>query len=231
MSERLQKFLAAAGVASRRACEDLIRAGRVKVNGETALLGVSVDPAIDQVEFDGQPVVGTSRRIYLMLNKPAGYITTVEDPQGRPTVMEFLPPNLPRLFPVGRLDKDTEGLLLFTDDGPLAHELLHPSKGVRKVYHAWLSQQPTRAILRQLEQGVELDDGPTAPCKARMKTSELLELEIKEGRKRQVRRMLKKVGYPVVRLRRVRFGPLHLTGLKAGQTRFLRPEELDKLRG
>lgn len=222
--------MAAAGVGSRRGCEELIRQGRVRVNGAVAELGKVVDPVGDRIEVDGRTLKSTSRRVYLMLNKPRGYITTVSDPQGRPTVMELLGTRWPRVFPVGRLDRDTEGLLLLTNDGPLAHALLHPSKGVEKVYLARVQGMPKAKDLRRMEAGIELDDGPTAPCKARVVGPSQVEIRLKEGRKRQVRRMLGIMGYPVLELQRVRFGPLALGEMALGKVRSLDAREVRDLK-
>lgn len=230
MSERLQKLMAQAGIASRRASEKLISAGRVKVNGRVASLGQSADPGVDTIEVDGKVLRLDQALLYYVLNKPGGYITTLDDPQGRPTVAEFLPDDAPRLFPVGRLDKDTEGLLLFTNDGKLAHRLLHPSRGVRKTYRVKVEGEPTVKVLRRLEAGVELDDGRTAPCKIRKFSSGWLEMILKEGRKRQIRRMLELVGHPVVALKRVRFGPLELGNMRVGEMRALNQDEIQALR-
>lgn len=226
--ERLQKVLAAAGLGSRRGCERLIVAGRVTVNGAVASLGMSV-AASDVVLVDGKQVV-LEELVYLMLHKPVGVLTTVRDPGGRPTVMSLV--DVPqRVFPVGRLDKETSGLLLFTNDGDLAQGLLHPSKGVRKRYEATVRGDVVASALARLERGVMLDDGPTAPCRARLLGGGRVLVEIKEGRKRQVRRMLEAVGHPVVTLHRVGFGPLVLGDLKVGQWRDLTEAELSMLRG
>ena len=230
MQERLQKYLARCGLGSRRGCEHLIEQGRVRVNGAVATLGSSLDPLSDEVLVDDEVVRAPSLLHYWMLNKPTGYVTTVSDPQGRDTVMKLMPSHLPRVFPVGRLDRDSMGLLLFTNDGELTHRLLHPSSHVWKTYHCGLHTQPGETVLEQLRQGVVLDDGPTAPCRARWLRG-CLEVELSEGRKRQVRRMLASLGYPVQWLRRVAFGPLRLDGLPEGQCRVLRDDEVAALRG
>ena len=197
--ERLQKVLARVGIGSRRVCEDLIAEGRVLVDGETAVLGRRVDPETALIEVDGAPVGVRPDLVHYVLNKPAGVVTTADDPQGRPTVVGLVP-NEPRVFPVGRLDVDTEGLLLLTNDGELAHRLTHPSYGVEKEYVAEVEGLPTRAVLRRLREGVELDDGPTAPARATLVDPSVVRLTIHEGRNRQVRRMCEAVGHSVVRL-------------------------------
>lgn len=232
---RIQKFLAACGVGSRRAVERLISEGRVQVNGEIAHIGHDIDPDRDELRFDGRLVKPPDAIQLVMMNKPAGYVSTVSDPQGRPTVMELLPPGLGRLFPVGRLDRDSQGLLLFTNDGELTHKLLHPSRGVWKRYRAEVEYALGDNTLRELCNGVSLEDGVTAPCRARMEARTMhgpqhVILEIKEGKKRQVRRMLGVLGHPVLNLERIAFGPLQLADLPVGQTRSLRPAEEKSLR-
>ncbi len=226
---RLQRYMAQAGVASRRKCELLINQGRVTINGQTAVIGQSVIPSQDRVELDGRLLTPTPP-YYLILHKPEGYITTVSDPAGRPTVMDLIPPIKPRIYPVGRLDKDTTGLLLLTNDGELTHGLLHPSSGVQKVYIAKLNKDISFKQLTALEKGVILEDGPTAPCRARKIDSATVELTIKEGRKRQVRRMFAALGHQVIALKRVRFGPLQLGDLLPGAHRPLNKNELKALR-
>ena len=226
--ERLQKVLARAGFGSRRACEELIADGRVTVNDDVAELGRRVDTESDRVAVDGVPISIREGLVYYLLNKPAGVVTTAADPQGRPTVVELVPGE-PRVFPVGRLDVDTEGLLLLTNDGDLTHRLTHPSFGVEKEYLAEVEGTPTRAVLRALREGVELDDGPTAPAKASLTPPSLVLLTIHEGRNRQVRRMLAAVGHPVRRLVRVRIGPLAERSLKPGEWRELSQAEVRQL--
>ena len=220
--ERLQKVLARAGLGSRRACEELIEDGRVEVNGEVATLGRRVDPEHDRVTLDGATIPVRSGLVYYLLNKPAKVVTTASDPEGRPTVLDLVPGD-PRVFPVGRLDWDTEGLLLLTNDGDLAHGLTHPGRGVPKAYLAEVSGTPGRAALRKLRDGVDLDDGRTAPARARVAqttpTGAAVEIVIHEGRNRQVRRMLEAVGHPVRRLVRTRLGPLSDHRLAPGQWR------------
>lgn len=233
---RLQRFLARAGVASRRGSEDLMTAGRVAVNGAiVSELGAKVDPAVDRVTVDGREVRLGAAPAYHMLNKPDGYVTTMSDPQGRPTVAELLPADAPAgLFPVGRLDRDVTGLLLLTSDGDLAHRLLHPRHHVWKIYRAEVDGEPSAADLRALAEGIELDDGPTAPARVNLLWSEgsraEVEIALREGRKRQVKRMLAAVGHPVRSLRRTAFGPLELGDLAPGATRSLTEAEIAALR-
>ncbi len=226
--ERLQTILARAGFGSRRASEALIAAGRVRVNGEVAALGDRADPETDRIEVDGTGVGIRPGLVHYLLNKPAGVVTTASDPQGRPTVVGLVPAE-PRVFPVGRLDADTEGLLLLTNDGELAHRLTHPSFGVDKEYLAGVDGRPTRGALRRLREGVELEDGPTAPAKVSLVGDRLLRITIHEGRKRQVRRMCEAVGLPVRRLVRVRIGPIADRRLAPGEWRALEPDEIRAL--
>lgn len=233
---RLQKFLARAGIASRRGSEDLMTAGRVRVNGEVVReLGAKVDPATDRVEVDGIEVSMSGAPVYLALHKPAGTVTTMSDPQGRPTVAELVPvAQHPGLFPVGRLDFDTTGLLLFTTDGELAHRLLHPRHKVEKTYLALVDGSPDACDVKTLGAGVALDDGMTAPAKVRTverrQGRSLMEMTITEGRKRQVKRMFSAVGHPVLELHRTHFGPILLGQLPEGQWRTLSEEETAALR-
>ena len=227
--ERLQKVLARVGFGSRRACEELIAAGRVTVDGEVATLGRRVDPATARVEVDGALVPVAPGLVYYLLNKPAGVITTADDPQGRPTVLGLVPAE-PRVFPVGRLDLDTEGLLLLTNDGALAQVLTHPSHGVAKEYVAEVEGgTPRPGALRALRRGVELDDGMTAPAEVGVLAPGVLRLVIHEGRNRQVRRMCAAVGHPVRRLVRTRIGPLRDTTLAPGRWRALDAAEVRAL--
>jgi 23S rRNA pseudouridine2605 synthase len=226
--ERLQKVLARAGLASRRVCEDLIAEGRVRVNGEVADLGRRVDAAHDVIEVDGGLVPTAPGLVHYLLNKPTGVVTTAADTHGRPTVVELVPSE-PRVFPVGRLDADTEGLLLLTNDGELTHRLTHPSFGVEKEYLASVEGDPTPAALRRLREGVELDDGMTSPAKVVRVDAGLLRITIHEGRNRQVRRMCEAVGHPVTRLVRSRIGPLADRRLKPGEWRALTGDEVRAL--
>ncbi|MGH9164030.1 MAG: pseudouridine synthase [Acidimicrobiales bacterium] len=226
--ERLQKVLSRAGFGSRRACELLIAGGRVTVNGTVAGLGRRVEAEADKVAVDDIPVGLRAGLVYYLLNKPRGVVTTAADPQGRPTVVELVPLE-PRVFPVGRLDADSEGLLIITNDGELTHRLTHPSFGVEKQYLAEVNGTPTLQVLRRLRDGVELDDGPTAPAKVSSVAPNALRITIHEGRNRQVRRMCAEVGHPVVRLVRTRIGPLAERGLRPGQWRPLTLAEVRAL--
>jgi 23S rRNA pseudouridine2605 synthase len=224
---RLNAYLARAGVASRRGAEDLIRAGRVRVNGEIAGLATFVEPR-DTVEVDGRPIE-PEPLTYVLLHKPAGVVTTARDPQGRATVVGLVGHER-RVVPVGRLDADTTGALLLTNDGPLAHRLMHPRYEVDKVYEAEVEGEPSDEALAQLAEGVELDDGRTAPARVRSLGPSLVELTIHEGRKHQVKRMLQAVGHPVRRLHRSRYAGLTLDGLAPGEWRALTPGEVANLR-
>jgi len=218
--------LARAGLGSRRVCEDLIEAGRVTVDGTVAILGRRVDVTTARVEVDGILLPVAPDLVYYLLNKPAGFVTTASDPQGRPTVLELVPGE-PRVFPVGRLDRATEGLLLLTNDGALSQLLTHPSNGVEKEYVAEVERgTPAPGALRQLRQGVELDDGLTAPATVGVLAEGVLRLVIHEGRNRQVRRMCKAVGHPVVRLVRTRIGTLRDPNLAPGHWRELTGAEV-----
>ena len=224
---RLNSYLARAGVASRRAADELIKDGRVLVNGRPGELNTFV-AARDIVELDGKRVTA-QRLAYVLLHKPAGVVTTARDPHGRPTVVELVR-HASRVVPVGRLDADTTGALLLTNDGPLAHRLAHPRYGVEKVYEVDVRGEPDDEALRRLADGVELDDGPTAPARARRLGSSCLELTLHEGRTHQVKRMCAAVGHPVVRLHRSRYAGLELGGLAPAQWRELEPAEVDRLR-
>jgi 23S rRNA pseudouridine2605 synthase len=226
--ERLQKVLARAGLGSRRVCEDLIEDGRVTINGRTAVLGARVRADRDEVAVDGTPVGVAPGLVHYLLNKPAGVVTTAEDTHGRPTVVELVPSE-PRVHPVGRLDLETEGLLLLTNDGTLTHRLTHPSYGVEKEYVAEVRGTPGRGALRRLREGVDLDDGPTAPAKASQLSPGVLRITIHEGRNRQIRRMCEAVGHPVLRLVRTRIGPLRDPHLAPGTWRPLTQDEVREL--
>jgi pseudouridine synthase len=224
---RLNAFLARAGVASRRAADELIKAGRVTVNGEPGQLNTFVESR-DVVEVDGRRVE-PQRLAYVLLHKPPGVVTTARDPQGRPTVVGLVD-HPARVVPVGRLDADTTGALLLTNDGPLAHRLAHPRYGVEKVYEVEVEGEPSDEALRRLAEGVELDDGPTAPAKVRLLAPSRIELILHEGRKHQVKRMCEEVGHPVRRLHRSRYAGLDLEGLGPGEWRELTADEVRALR-
>ena len=226
--ERLQKVLARACVGSRRNSEELIAAGRVSVNGETAVLGRRVDPSTDRVEVDGVPIGVRPGLVYYLLNKPQGVVSTADDPQGR-RIVTSLVPDYPPVHPVGRLDADSEGLLLLTNDGDLTYRLTHPSFGVEKEYLVSVVGSPTPGALRTLRDGVNLTDGTTAPAKVSQPGASLLRITIHEGRKRQVRRMCEAVGHPVTRLVRTRIGPLRDTRLPPGEWRELTVDEVRQL--
>lgn len=227
--ERLQKVLARVGLGSRRACEELIAAGRVRVDGEVAVLGRRIDLESARVEVDGALVPVAPDLVYYLLNKPDGVITTADDPQGRSTVMTLVPSE-PRVFAVGRLDRHTEGLLILTNDGTLSQLLTHPSHGVAKEYVAEVSGgTPAPGALRSLRQGIELEDGLTAPAEVGVLAPGVLRLVIHEGRNRQVRRMCSAIGHPVQRLVRTRIGPVRDPNLPPGQWRALEPGEVRAL--
>jgi pseudouridine synthase len=232
--ERLQKILARAGLASRREAERWILEGRVSVNGTVVRkLGTQAEPSRDSIRVDGKRIKLAAEPVYLALNKPAGVITTLNDPQQRPDITQFLEPlgEKQRVFPVGRLDFNSSGLILLTNDGELADRMTHPRYGVKKVYRARI--QPARLSPRALEalrEGVEIEDGLTAPAEVRQPAPGVLELTIREGRKRQVRRMVEAVGHRVVELERVAFGPLGLRGLEPGKSRRLTKAEVERLR-
>jgi len=225
---RLNAYLARAGIASRRGSDDLIKEGRVKVNDEPGQLNTYVH-AGDRVEVDGEPVAA-QQLTYVLLNKPTGTVTTASDPQGRPTVVQFVDEVPERIVPVGRLDADTTGALLLTNDGALAHRLAHPRYGVEKVYEADVDGQPSAEAIQRLETGIELDDGVTAPAQARVLQPSRIELTLHEGRKHQVKRMCLAIGHPVRRLHRARYAGLTLEGLEPGQWRELEPSEVKRLR-
>ena len=224
---RLNAYLARAGVASRRKADELIKAGRVTVNGRPGQLNTFVSRG-DRVEVDGDAVTA-QRLAYVLLYKPAGTVTTARDPQGRPTVVELV--DLPeRVVPVGRLDADTTGALLLTNDGPLAHRLAHPRYGVEKVYEVEVEGEPDAEALRRLAEGVELEDGRSAPAEARLLAPSTIELTLHEGRKHQVKRMCAAVGHPVVRLHRSHYAGLGVDGLRPGESRELTADEVELLR-
>ncbi|HWO73853.1 MAG TPA: pseudouridine synthase [Dehalococcoidia bacterium] len=237
--ERLQKIISAAGVASRRAAEELIQEGRVTVNGAVIReLGARARPGIDEIRVDGKPIAAPERHTYILLHKPAGYVTTLADERGRRTVLDLLPDSLPRVYPVGRLDMDSEGLLILTDDGALAQAVAHPSGNIEKEYLVLVEGTPDATALHRLRRGVALDGRPTFPARVEVldrrrpgeKAASWLRFTIHEGRNRQVRRMCEAVGHPVLRLRRIRIGPVRLSDLASGEWRHLTPGEVASLR-
>ena len=232
--ERLQKYLSACGVASRRRAEELIAGGHVQVNGATAVIGQSIRPGRDKVTVDGKSVRPPRHQVYIALNKPRGYVTTLHDELGRRCVTELLEGVEERVYPVGRLDRDSEGLLLLTDDGAFANFLTHPKNQVPKVYRVSVHPAVTGAQVAQLENGVELDGRLTSPAKVQVIRPEpdrsVLEITLYEGRNREVRRMCESLGLTVARLARIAVGSLKLTGLRPGQWRELTPREVSSLR-
>lgn len=235
MAERLQKLISQAGAASRRHAEKMIVEGRVTVNGNTVTeLGTKVDPR-DRIAIDGKPLAG-EKLVYILLNKPKGYITTLSDPQGRKTVVELISTVSERVYPVGRLDYGTEGLLIMTNDGELTHGLTHPSKHVTKTYVAKVHGLPSKEKIMQLQNGVRLEDGLTAPAQVdflgydQEKDLSALEISIHEGKNRQIRRMCEAIGHPVKNLKRTKYDFLDLEGLRRGQYRHLTPNEVAKLK-
>lgn len=231
--ERLQKALARAGFGSRRACEQLIAEGRVTLDDTVATLGDKVEPGVSKIRVNGLEVNLDPTVRYYALHKPVGVVTTMHDPQGRPDIRRYLPLEGPRIFPVGRLDRDSEGLLLLTNDGELANRLMHPSHGVEKEYLAEVDAAPTAKQLARVRSGVELDDGPARAVRARIvgtsKGRGAIRLVMTEGRKREVRRLLAAVGLPVTRLVRLRVGPITLGGLAPGELRLLERDEIQAL--
>ena len=233
---RLEKYIATSGIASRRSVKKHIRAGLVTVNGEQVFVpGHPINVETDTVEFEGKRVEPLTERIYLMLNKPAGYLTTRRDERGRPTVMNLVADLPDSIYPVGRLDLETEGLLLFTNDGDFAYRLLHPSHEIEKTYLVWVKGLPNSDAVQRLRQGVRIPSGTTAPAKverlkvSRDSASTQFKVVIHEGKKRQVRLMFKAVGHPVIHLKRVRIGNLRLGNLPQGQYRFLTLGEITAL--
>ncbi len=231
---RLQKILADRGLASRRKAEDLIREGRVTVNGKVALIGEKADPEKDAIKIDGRRLSASPGKMYVLFYKPKNVITTLRDPEERTTVMDLVPLSKPRLFPVGRLDYDAEGVILLTNDGDLAQRLAHPSHEVPRTYWVKVKGKPEKEEIQKLSRGVRLEDGITAPCAiAPLRETEgntWMEMVLREGKNRQVKRMWEKLGYPVLKLKRVGFGGLKLGSLQPGEYRLLRPEEVQKLK-
>lgn len=236
MEERLQKLLASAGVASRRKAEDMILEGRVKVNGQVvSQLGAKADFGKDKIEVDGKAIQRKERKIYVLLNKPKGYLCTVADTHNRPTVMELLPDWGVRIYPVGRLDMDTSGLLILTNDGTMTNQILHPGQKIDKKYRALVKGMPTEAKLNLLRKGLITEEDVFAPAKIRLLgrkgRDSLWEVTIHEGKKRQIRRMFQEIHHPVLELERTNIDFLSTKGLKEGEWRFLKKEELRRLLG
>lgn len=234
MEQRIQKILAQMGVASRRKAEGLIEEGRVTVNGKIATIGMKADPAKDHIKVDGKLLTKPEPKIYLMFNKPTGVVTSLFDPEGRPTVKDFLKGIKYRVFPVGRLDYNSEGLLLITNDGDFAYSILHPSKRIPKTYVVKVKGTIDEITMDKLREGIRLEDGLTAPAKVKKirqsDSNSWVEITIYEGRKRQIRRMFEKVGHPVIRLKRIAIDGIKIGDLKPGEIRHLTSEEIKRLR-
>ena len=235
MSIRVQRILQQAGLASRRAAEEWIRAGRVTVNGRPIALGEAADPAKDQIAVDGRPVqVEDKPRVYLALHKPPGYTTSLKDRHAEHLISELIPKKFGRLFPVGRLDRDSEGLILLTNDGAMAHALMHPSKGITKLYEVWVEGVPRKSHLDRMRRGIMLEDGLAQADRVDLvKKSDgraLLRIALHEGRKREVRRIFDSIGHPVVQLTRVQYGNIRLEGLDPGRSRPLTHREVRELK-
>jgi 23S rRNA pseudouridine2605 synthase len=231
MLERLQKVLAKAGIASRRKAEELIRQGKVRVDGKIVTeMGTRVDPAIQSIECEGTPLDSQEKKVYILLHKPAGFLSTVDDPQGRPIVTDLLKNIKERVYPVGRLDLDTEGALLLTNDGELSQKILHPSHEVNKTYVAKVKGQPGRKKLDELSKGIMLEGRKTWPALIKVLKTEnrsaIIQVIIHEGRKRQVRKMFEAIGHPVLELKRTAYGKLGLGDLEPGKYRLLTPGDI-----
>ncbi|MBI4743596.1 MAG: rRNA pseudouridine synthase [Actinobacteria bacterium] len=239
MEIRLQKIMADAGIASRRKCEELIKSGLVSVDGKIITeLGFKADPYKNIIKVNGKKLRIREEKIYIILNKPSGYITSLSDEKNRPTVIDLIRKTNPqlktRIFPVGRLDKDTEGLLLLTNDGELTNKLIHPRYKLNKVYQVTVKGVPDEKKLNLLRKGIKIENKPTAPAKIKVlfagKDRTTLEITIHQGKKRQIREMCKRIGHPVIYLKRIRFGPLVLRNLPRGRSRHLSKSELEKLK-
>jgi 23S rRNA pseudouridine2605 synthase len=232
MEKRLQKILSEMGIASRRKAEELILEGRITVNGQVATLGMKADPGRDHLKLDGKLLFRPEPKVYIMFNKPKSVVTTLHDPEGRPTVKDFLKKVKYRVFPVGRLDYDSEGLLLLTNDGDFAQSLLHPSKKIFKTYLVKVKGEPDEVKIDKLRKGIKLIEGVTAPAKIkRLRETESntwFEMTIYEGRKRQIRRMFMEIRHPVLKLKRIKIGGLSLGDLEPGAYRFLTAEEIER---
>ncbi|MDA8078222.1 MAG: pseudouridine synthase [Nitrospiraceae bacterium] len=233
MEQRLQKILAEMGIASRRKAEELILEGCVTVNGKAAVIGMKADPARDHIKVNGKLLVRPEQRVYYVFNKPRGVVTSMSDPQGRPTVKDFLGRIKEKVFPVGRLDYDSEGMLLLTNDGDFAHAILHPSKKIPKTYLVKVKGVLLEEDMDRLRNGIRLDRSVTAPARVkryrRIETNSWIEMTIYEGKKRQIRRMLERVGHPVLRLMRIRIGGIEMGGIEAGSLRKLTAREMDRI--
>lgn len=235
MDQRLQKIISQAGVTSRRKAEELILQGRVEVNGRVVrTLGAKADPKKDHVKVDGRLLQSGQPKLYLMLNKPRGYVTTLKDPEGRPTVMELLKGVRQRVYPIGRLDYDAEGLLLFTNDGEIAEHLMHPRYEIPRTYLVKVKGVLGDPEIRQLEAGVLLADGMTAPCRInkvrKTKENSWIELTMREGRNRQIKRMMEHTGHLVLKLKRILYAGLELAGLETGEFRYLTEREIQRIK-
>ncbi len=236
--ERIQKFISRVGYASRRQAEELIALGKVKVNGEKAVIGQKINPERDIVEINGKKLELSQKLIYLVMNKPKGYLVTAKDEFGRKTIFSLIKKVIEKekvhLFSVGRLDKNSEGLLLITNDGNLAYRLTHPRFKVKKVYQVEVKGKPSKKLLDKLSFGIELENGVTQPCEVnlieKLEKTTKLQVVLKEGKKRQIRRMFEKIGHPIVRLKRIAFGPIILKELPLGKYRYLTSEEIKLLK-
>lgn len=232
---RLQKILSERGIASRRKAEELIAEGRVTVNGKPATLGTKADPFFDHIKVNGKLLGRPEKKLYLMMNKPKGVVTSLYDPEGRPTVKDFLKAIKERVYPVGRLDYDSEGLLIITNDGDFSHSLLHPSKEIPKTYMVKVKGIIEDADIKKLRAGIKLEGILTAPARVRKisvtEQNSWLEVTIHEGRKRQIKRMLERVGHPVLKLKRISIGNLRLGGMRTGEIRYLSEEEIKRVTG
>ncbi|MCE5195326.1 MAG: rRNA pseudouridine synthase [Nitrospiraceae bacterium] len=235
MEERLQKIIAKMGIASRRAAEEMILEGRVTVNGKTAILGMKANPSKDHIKVNGKLLIRPEPKIYLMMYKPVGVLTTMAEDEDRPTIRDFIRKIKYRVYPVGRLDYDSEGLLILTNDGDFTHSVLHPSKKIPKTYHVKIKGLLEDENAEKLKKGVKLMDGMTLPAKVKKlrkgQENSWVEITIYEGKKRQIRRMLEKVGHQVIKLKRTRINGLDIGDLKPGAIRYLTPEEVRKVKG